>query len=319
MTLAEIIAKAKDDKDFRKSIVVWAKDTEEGKEILSNFSEAEYEKKVKDKISEIHTGYDNDIFEVLGQKKKGEQKSYDFVKELAGELKELREKKDSLDSNEKVKELQAQIKKMQNDGSVNEHWKDIYDKALAKFEQEKEELIGKLESKEKEYLGAQVSSDLMAGKAGLSFMEGLPKEAIEAMIKVHESTILENAKIIDGKVVYHKEDGSPWMNKDTYKPVTAEDIWREKLGTVISNDQPGGNKGGGAKPNLSSGSVVDTGTGDDTKKLVLDRKAFSTKLEFNTLADETLRKQGVAVGSKEYKEMISNAYNEYEVSELDLK
>lgn len=320
MTLAEIIAKATENPALQKEIVMWAKDTTEGKEILTNHAKVEVDKAISEKTAEIHTSYDNDIFEVLGARKKNDQKTYEFVKSLATELKELRDAKGKLNESEKVKELEAEIKKMKEDGAYNEHYKKIHEEAQAEWKKQKGELEEKIAQKEKEYLSAQVEADLEAGRAKLKFKEGIPQEAIDAMVKVQREELLKNAKIIDGKVIYHKEDGQPMMNKE-YKTITSEEIWKEKLGSLIEDGDAGAGSGGKAPTDpKKAGSVIKTGEGDNAKtKLVLDRSMFSTKVEFNRIAEKTLREQGLEASSKEFKDAMLGAYEEYEVSKLDLQ
>lgn len=318
MNLEEIKKAIKDNPTLAKELAVWVTgDTTEGKDILTNYAKAEVEKAVKENTAEIYTNIDNDLFEVLGVRKKNDQKTYDFLKKIAGEHKELKDKADKLNNDEEVKKLKAEIKKMQDDGSVNEHWKKIYDEAVAKWENEKAELAGQITAKEGEFLQAQIEADLKSGLSSLTLRDDVPKEAIDALVKVETEKVKKGAKLIDGKVVYHKEDGSPLLN-DEYKPITPKEIWGKALGTLIKKDDNTG--GGGANPTLKGGKVIKTGEGDNaTIKLVLNKESFSTKVEFNKRADEALRKQGIAIGSKEYNEALNGAYEEYEVDKLDLQ
>lgn len=318
MTLAEIKKAVQENPSLAKEIAVWSTgDTTEGKELLTNYAKAEVEKAVKETTAEIYTNIDNDLFEVLGVRKKNDQKTYDFLKKIAGEHKELKDKADKLNGDETIKDLKAQIKKMQDEGSVNEHWKKIHDEAVAKWEKEKSDLTEQITTKEKEFFEAQVEADLRAGLGGMTFKEGIDQDVINTLVDAKKKKIVEGAKIVEGKVVYHKEDGTPLLN-DEYKPITPKEIWGKALGTLIKSDDPKG--GGGANPTIKGGKVVKTGEGDNaTIKVVLDEGSFSTKVEFNNRVDEALRKQGIAVGSKDYKDAMLNAYNEYEVDKLELQ
>lgn len=315
MTLAEIIEKAKNDPEFRKGIVMFAKDTDEGKEILTSHANVEFDKRVGDKIFEIHKGYEDDIFEIMGVRKKADQKTYDFVKELASELKGLKSLKPD-DKDAKIKELQDKMKEMQDGGEVNGHWKKIYDEAVSKWDEKEAELKTAITQKETEQLQSLVLNDLTNGKNALKFKEGIPQEAVDAMINSYQAEILKSAKLVDGKVVYHKEDGQPWMNNEI-KPITAGEIWKEKLGSII-DEKPA--SGGGANPKLENGKIVTVGEGDNaTKKLVLDRGMFSTKVEFQKAVEKAVTSQGLIVGSKEANTLTDAAYKEYEVDKLDFQ
>jgi hypothetical protein len=324
MTLEEIIAKANNDPEFRKGIVMYAKDTAEGKELLENHANAEWEKKIGDKISEVHKGYDNDIFEVLGQRKKGEQKTYDFIKELAAELKKFRDEKPG-DKDSKIKELEAEVKELKEGGEINDHWKGIYEEARQKWEERENELNETIQKKDEDHLKDKVISDLNLGRSGLKYMEGLPKEAIDAMVASQEASIIKHAKLDEnGKIVYYKEDGTPWMNEEI-KPISAEEIWKDKLGSVIDTTDkgnPGGGapaKGGNQNP-AKTGSIVTVGEGDSaTKKLVLDKSTFSTREEFQKVANKVLSGQGITADDPNFNKMKDAAYVEYEVGKLDLQ
>lgn len=317
MTLAEIKKAVQENPSLAKEIAVWStSDTTEGKELLANYAKAEVNKAVKETTAEIYTNIDNDLFEVLGVRKKNDQKTYDFVKKITGEYKTLKEKAESLNNDDEIKRLKSEIKEMQEKGTVNEHFKKMYDEAVAKWEKEKNELTEQITTKEKEFFEAQVEADLRAGLGGMTFKDGIDQDVINTLVDAKKKKIVEGAKIVEGKVVYHKEDGTPLLNKE-YKPITPKEIWSKELGTLIKD---GSQSGGGAKPTIKEGKVIKTGEGDNaTIKVVLDESSFSTKVEFNQRADEALRKQGIAVGTKEYENAILNAYKEYEVDKLELQ
>lgn len=318
MNLEEIVAKAKEDDNLRKQLVAWLPKTTEGKELLDNYFNSEFEKKIGDKVSEIHTSYDNDIFEILGERKKADQKTYDYVKNLVTELKELRTAKGEGNEN-KVKELQAKIKELQDSGSVNEHWKKIYNEAVSKWEAKEKEYKTQIEEQETKYRTTQVEGALKSALGSLKFKQGIPQEAIDALIKVNEESILKHAKVIDGKVVFHKDDGTPWLNEE-YKPISAQEIVKGFLKTMIDDGSSEGNAGGGASPKINQGKIVTTGEGDNAKKkLILDTNSFSTKLEFNKVAEKALRSQGITASDKEYNELLDQAYEEYKVSDLEFQ
>lgn len=317
MTFEEIKKALEANKDLKKQVAVWSSSTEEGKELLTNHAKAEVEKAVKEATAQLYTNIDDDLFEVLGKRKAANQKTYDFVKGLANELKELRGKADKLNDNDKIKELEAKIKQMESDGSVNEHWKKIYDEASAKWENEKKEMGEKIAAKEKEYIISQIEADLQKGLASLKLRDDIPQQAVDALVEAQKQKILKSAKIIEGKVVYHKEDGTPLLNQE-FKPITPKEIWEDVLGGIVTTnkDQSGGN----ANTTVKEGKVIEKGQGDNaTIKLVLDEDSFSTKQEFNEKAELALRKQGIGLGDKRFKQAILEAYERYGVDKLDLQ
>lgn len=284
MTLEEIKKAVESNPALQKQVAVWAITTADGKELLTDNAKLEADKAVKEATAELYTNIDNDLFEVLGKRKESNEKTYDFVKKLAGELKELRAKAD-------------------------------------KWTKEKKELEGKLQQKEEEYLTAQIEADLMGGLPDIDSIEdeGM-KRAVSALVELEKGKRLKSAKIIEGKVVYHNEDGTPNVNKE-YKPITSKEIWDDVLGSLVKKSETQTTQsGGGANSTVKEGQVVTTGEGDTaTIKLVLDKSSFSTKVEFNKIAEVALRKQGVELGSKDFNNAIDAAYKEYEVDKLDLQ
>lgn len=321
MTIEEIKKKAQEDPEFRKSLVLWSKDTDEGKELLTNHAKAEVDKAIGEKIAELHLGYDNDIFSILGERKEANQKSYDFVKQLVTELKELRGK-GSDDKEQKITELEGKIKEMQESGEINDYWKGIYEKALSTWEEKEQGYTKQIEEAGVKFTHNQIETVLAGARGGLKFKEGIPEEAITAIEQVNREKILKHAKVVDGKVSFFKEDGTPWLDEE-YKPITAQGVMKEIYGNILDSGTPSGGgsaQGGGAKPTIETGSIQVKGEGDNaTKRLELDKNSFSTKLEFQQIADKTLKKQGVMRGNPEYQTLMDGAYEEYGVKDMDLK
>lgn len=324
MNFEKIKKALEENKELAEKVATYASQTEKGKTILENYSKSKVEEAVKENTAKIYTEIDNDLFEALGERKQREQKTYDFIKEKAKQLKELKDKAGDIDKDETVKSLKAKIKELENSGSHNEHWKKTHEETVAKFQKEKAELEAQIAEKEKEYLTAQIEAELNAGLGALKFNENIPQAAIDAVIQVEKQKILEGAKRIDGKIVFHGEDGKPLLNKE-FSPISSKELWEQRLeGMTAAGDDNNNNNntpkgGGGAKPTFT-GEVIKTGEGDNAKiSLKLDKAGFSTRREFNELADKVLREQGIAVGTKEYYAAKDAAYKEYEVSKLKVQ
>lgn len=317
MDFEEIKKALKADEDLSKKVALLAIETQAGKTILDNYAKIEVDRAVGLKTAEIYTNLDNDLFEVLGVRKPHEQKTYDFIKKVAGEYKELKTKEGELGNNDKVKELERELEELKGKGGANEHWKGVYQNSLETWKEEKQKLIESLKTQEEAFWEAQIDADLSKGLSSLSLKKDIPEAAIKALIEVKKKEIKEGAKLIEGKVVYHKQDGTPILNKE-YTPISSHEIWRETLGDIIDSGTTTG--GGGANPSLKKGVIERIGEGDTSKiKLILDTSTFSTKVEFNNLADSTLRKQGIEVGTKDYNKALEDAYTRYEVGKLDLQ
>ena len=76
--------------------------------ILKNAVEPEIDKRIGERISEIHTRYDNDIFTITGLKKEPNQKTYEFNKEVLTKLTQEKKRYGDLQrEHEKLKELKS--------------------------------------------------------------------------------------------------------------------------------------------------------------------------------------------------------------------
>ena len=314
MTLEEIIAAINEDSTLVDGIVSFANSTDKGKEVLNNFANTEFDKRVGDKISELHNRYDDDVFAITGTRKKTNQKSYDFVKEKMAELVELQKTKPN--ETEAIKALKLELKAAKESGASNEFYKGKLDESNIAHELKVSELEGKIATDQETFKQYNVINDLTKGRTGMKFHEGIPEEAIQAMIDLNQNQVVTNAKIENGKVVYYNEKGEPWLN-DEFKAATAKEVNLKMLGKIIDNSiVPGG---GGASQSGNTGKVVKVGTGDKAKdKLVLDGSTFSTRTEFNKVGEKALKAQGIAVSDKRYNTLIDEAAVEHKVSELEL-
>lgn len=308
-TLQEVLDFISTDKGALTGVIAHIQTTDEGKELLTNHANAHFEQEIKPRLAKVYSDLDNDILTTLGEARPNEVKTYEFIKQKMSELKTLKADKGS---NTKIKELEDEIETLKKEGGQNEYWKKTHEEAVSKWDTEREGFETKLTALQKEQLNTQVKMFLDAGLSGLEF--SVPQEAVDALQKMHSDSVINHAKVIDGKVVLHKEDGTPMLN-DKYKPITPKEYWETKLASVIKKPA----QGGGGAPVGNKGNIITVGEGGAaTKKLTLDRTEFSTKTEFYDKAAEVLTAQGVAKESEEWNKLMDGAREEYEVSKLSL-
>lgn len=285
-----------------------------GETYLLNANKSYFDENVGAEVSKIYNGIDEDIFTLTGKRKKADQKTYDFVKEIVVDFKKLAE--DGTKTPEDVKKLKEQIvlleEKVKN-GESSTHWKESYEEVVKELKSNKEKHEQELNTLNTKMLQTTVETDITAGLSKIKFNEQLPETVINAMINQAKGSLVQNAKMIDGKIVYHDSEGKPIRNKQ-FENASASELLKDSLKDILAGDKPAG---GGAPPS-GKGEVIKTGTGDSTKqKLSLDRSAFSTKVKFNELAEKAMLESGLVRGSKEWKQVIDEAYVEYEVSTLE--
>ncbi|WP_440881416.1 hypothetical protein [Tenacibaculum sp. C7A-26P2] len=312
MILQEVLDFISKDKGALTGVIAHIQTTDEGKELLTNHANAHFEQEIKPRIAKVYSDLDNDILGSLGESRPNDVKTYEFIKQKMSELKKLKESKGG-DKEGKIKELEKQIETLKAEGGQNEYWKKTHNEAVSKWDTERSEFENQINTLKTEQLQSQVSGFLNSGLTGLEF--SIPQEAVDAMKQLHSNSVIKNAKIVDGKVVLHNEDGNPMLNSQ-YKPMTAKEYWETKLASVIKKPE----QGGGGAPAEKKGNIVTVGEGDKAKKkLVLDSSAFSTKLEFNKTAAKALTAQGIERNSADWNQLVDGAYAEYDVSKLPLQ
>lgn len=314
MTLAEIKKLFGEQPALFKEVLVHIATTEEGKELLTNYAKTQTDKAIGDKTSEIYNGIDKDINDVLGVQKPSDKKTYEFVKELISELKDLRAKKgeggtgDDTKEGVRITELESQLKAIKD-----QNWEGKYNTLIVETSGKIEGFTNKIKELEMGNTSSLVNIELATGLSTLKFNPNIPQEAIDALTVVVKNKVIKTAKVVDGKVVYFKEDGTPYLN-ELYKPITAEEIFKTELKTIIS----GSNVAGGGAETTEKGKLLTVGEGDTAKKKVsLDVTKFNTKLGFANHIEEVLIENGVERNSKEWHGIVQEARTEYGVDKME--
>jgi hypothetical protein len=312
MTLEEVLKYVKENEGDITAIITEIQKTSKGEEFLNDHANAHFEKEIKPRIAKIYGDFEDDWFEITGERKPEGVKTYDWFKDKAKELKGLKDDKGG-DKDDKIKTLESTIEQLKKEGGQNDYWKKTHEEAVSKFEEKEKDYKSTIENLQTSQTENQVKSFLDSGLSKLEF--SVPQEAVDALKQVHSTNILGNAKIIDGKVVLHDKDGNPMLNSH-YKPMTAEDFWKDKLSSVIKKP----NQGGGGAPAGNKGDIITTGEGDDAKKrLVLDKAQFNSKRDFTETAGKFLIEKGVERNSKEWNQLIDGAYQDYGVKDLPIQ
>ena len=318
MELAEITAALEGNAELLTGVTNHILDSDKGKEVIETRATVLFDQKINDHVSGIHDQYDQDMLSILGESPKAnddgtKQKTYDKIKELYTELKDLREQKGALSTDAEVKRLQKEIERLQN-GGANEHWKNTFETESEKWKQEKNSLMQRVTAAENNTLNFQKQGDINTGLRNLKFNDKIPQAAREALVNSVVAGLTKNSKIEDGKVIYLKEDGTPIFNNE-YKPESAENILKAALKDVLVDENT--DAGGGASPTVK-GSIQTSkdAQGNDVQQLQLTEGSFTTKTEFITIAEEALLKSGISRGHKDWDKLKNEAYIRYNVKDL---
>lgn len=199
--------------------------------LLENFKNTSIDAFERNRITEIYNDLDKDFFNATGiQKQKGPDspKTYKFWPDVAKKLKEEAdaakaeaEKLKAGGSPDLAKEIEALRKaSIEKDNE----WREKYTK-----------LEGSLAQKD-------VENTLDMALRGLKF-SNMPKTVVDTFIENVKSKLSASGKMIEGKLVFMDSSGNPRINKETFKPYTADELMALELDPII--DKSDSKKGGG--------------------------------------------------------------------------
>lgn len=297
MEITELQEKIQNDADFRtqlisvleptlpqvlqeKGFVVRTKDDDES--YLRNYEanyltpkvEQLYKEKIGEEVKRIHNQYDEDLFNLTGQRKQANQKTYEFMKEVWGSR---------LDETTKV--FKTQVEQLSAER----------EKLLSENEQLKQDYTHKISSfKVNSVLDTDLSTRQVALPASITNEEDKIRFA-KTQQEFVKSALLQKYKYADTEngIVFLKQDGTPVLNPKTAMPATAADIIAMDFGLYFVESTKTGGLGSGNGQNGSS-----TLTKGDMELLTIKNisDTATKQLQFATYATS----KGLTLGSKEY-------------------
>lgn len=215
-------------------------------EFLENYKTSELPKLVGEETKKIHSAYDNDLKELLGEgnellkPKEGESKSYHINKRvLSTLLKEKKELEEKLAKGDHKEFYEKKIQEVQEQARL----------ALESKQKDLETLNGKLSSFEKETKFIDAFSPIRS-KIDESHLKD--EMFIEAERAIKEQ-VLKNSKVENGTYVMTNPDGSV-MKDEFFKPVTVQAYLEKKFSGKFKKAAEGG---GGTGEGGNTGPVSD--------------------------------------------------------------
>jgi len=317
MDLAEITAALSKNAELLTGVTSHILDSDKGKEVITNKANVLFDARISDEVSGIHSKYDEDMFNKLGERPGtvdggGKQKTYDKINSLYDELAGLRKQKVTLNKDQAVIDLKAQIETLKKDGG-GAHWEKTFNTETEKWKVEREGLIKRANDAETGNVDFRKRSDIETGLRGLKFNEDIPDVARKALVNMTVNSLVKNSKVVEGVVVYLDDKGAQISNSE-YKPESAENILKLALKDVLFTEN---SDGGGGAPTTVTGSIETKNVeGKDVKTLKLPEGSFKTKSEFLKVAEEALLSSGVTRGDDNWDKLKNEAYNRYGVVKL---
>jgi hypothetical protein len=257
---------------------------EQEADFLKNYKDTEVEAEIGQRISKVHSQYDEDFERVFGVRKAGDQKSYEFFKQHGEKLKQ---------EASEAQKLKERIKTLEESGSeaskkTIEALKKEIEEVQAASVQKQQEYESKLQEYEqkttRQMAMVQMENDLI----GVEWKKEIPETVRNAYIKTVQERLIAQSERIDGVLTFKDEKGT-LRNKETLKPLTSKEMQMMELAALIKEGktQPGTGGTGAA----SSHQGVDI-PGNVTSKVELQKYLIEV--------------QGLVRGTEEF----TKAYNE---------
>jgi len=216
---------------------------------------------------EYAASLERDVEELTGIKKiDANEKYYEYnkraLKSLNEELQQLRGKSDlSAVERQQLSEYKAQLERLNS---------------------EKQSLEGKYTS---ELTKAKIENNILLEVAPIraSFKKDIPPIAINAVHAQVMAEMSSTAKQDGGKTVFLKEDGTIMLNKTTLQPMTAAEVYTDKMKDFIGTTHKAAGAGGN-EPEFTDDGLPTT---------------VKTKVDLT----DYLSKQGISSTDKKYQEL----------------
>lgn len=279
------------------------------------------------RFGEVYRTMDATIETSTGIKRNGDEKTYDYLKRAASELKKQTEGASKFE--DEIKALKADKERLEalvKSGNGNEELKaqlEQKDKEIANVQKMYAELKKDNERQKSDYeqklFGVQLDNDLRGATGNLKLKAEIPEAAARVLMQQALDKVKGFApKYIDngnnGKVLaFHNEDGSVMRNEATnLKPYTAAELVEKQLnemGVLAPKAQGGG------------GTVPPAGrSGGNGGGVTIDLSAARTRKEFTEIATKTLLEKGLMRGTDEFDTALQEIYKTNEgYSDLPLQ
>lgn len=267
------------------------------------------------RIGEVYRTMDETITSVTGVKRDGDEKTYNFLKRAATELKQKADGASKYTEEiAKLKEEKTRLEGLVAKGAGGEEAQKQLAQAKADLENVQKEFASlkrqsekQKEEYEKQIFGVRVDNEIKNSINGIKFKTDLPESVTKLLleqavekVKAFNPTYEDDGK--GGKILsFRNADNSIMRNAATnLQPFTARELVErelETLGVLAGKAAPGA--GTQAPPAGGSGGVVDL-------------SAARTRKEFTEIATQTLLQQGKTIGSNEFDTALQEIYKSNE-------
>lgn len=281
---------------------------------------------IAQKTGKIYGDLDADILAATGVAKNGTEKTYDYAKRVLTEFKTKAESATTLQSQiDGLTKEKARLEKAIADGATDAETKKALTQAqkdLAAVTTQFNDLKSKYDQAEQthntELFGIRVESALQTATAGLKFKAGLPESATKVLLDQAITKIKGmNPELIDdgkgGKMLAFKDETGAIMRNpnNQLNPYTPGDLLAKELETMGILDKGRQAAGGGTG--------APTGGGGAGGNATIEISGVKTRTEAYDAITANLQQQGLAVGTKQFDDAMTQAWKDNNIAALPEK
>ena len=299
--------------------------TDAQRQAIALLSRNDEETVIGARFSEVYNRLDATIEKETGVKRNGDEKTYNYLERAA---RELATKANSVDGlNTKIHELTAErdrLKKAVEDGTGDEKLK----KDLAQAQRDleairtqyntlKTDFDTQKQNHAQEMINFRIDNEIAGAKGGIKFKAELPETATNVLMEQAIAKIkgLKHEFIDDGKggqrLVFKDANDAIMRNAEKQlEPYTIGELLERELKTMGVLDEGRRATGGGT----GVPRITRTENG-----IVIDLAGVRSQTEAQELIAQTLMKQGITNGSKEFQEAMNKAWKDNNIQSLPIK
>lgn len=281
---------------------------------------------IAQKTGKIYGDLDADILAATGVAKNGTEKTYDYAKRVLSEFKTKAESATTLQSQiDGLTKEKARLEKAIADGATDAETAKALKQAkadLTAVQTQFNDLKGKYDQAEQTYqtelFGVRVESALNTATAGLKFKAGLPESATKVLLDQAIAKIKGmNPELIDdgkgGKMLAFKDETGAIMRNpnNQLNPYTPGDLLTRELETMGILDKGRQAAGGGTGAPTGGGGVGGNAT--------IEISGVKTRTEAYDAITANLQQQGLAVGTKQFDDAMTQAWKDNNITALPEK
>jgi ribosomal protein S11 len=278
---------------------------------------------INSKIGKMHERFETDVLEIVGEKKKEGEQSFDLIKRVLTDFKskvggasELTTKITGYET--EIANLKKQISEGKGDEVIRQQLTDAQSQLSAlktQYDTDKQTWGSKEKEFSQQITGIQVDTQFEKVTAGLKFKAGYPESVQKTLLSSAKAAILGTYKPdwieADGQkiMVFRDAKGEIARNKaNSLNPFTAQELIQEQLKDVIDLGQK----------------KVGTGTGDPGKGQtdaieLVDIAGAKTQVQADEIIVKYLMQLGETRGSASFSDKQKKLREDNGVNKLPLR